>query len=106
MKRVYSAQNLAEARLLADALERAGISTKVFNEFAQGALGDIPFQHALPEVWVIEDADSGRAERLMAEFRQKAAPKPGRCCSVCREMNPGTFDLCWRCGASLDDRQE
>ncbi len=104
MKRVFTAQNLAEARLLADALGRAGIATKVFNEFAQGAMGDIPFLQALPEIWVVEEGDQERAERLIAEMRRETPPGPDRPCPDCGEMNPGSFGRCWNCGVVLESR--
>ncbi len=101
MKRIFTARDLAEARLLADALEWAGISTRIFNEFAQGALGDIPFLQALPEIWVVEEGDQERAEHLIAEMRREAPPGPDRPCPDCGEMNPGSFGRCWNCGTGL-----
>lgn len=104
MKRVFTAQNLAEARLLADALGRAGIATKIFNEFAQGAMGDIPFLQALPELWVVEEGDEARAGQLIAELCRETQPGPDHPCPGCGEMNPASFGRCWSCGAVLAER--
>ncbi len=101
MKRVYTAQDLPEARLLADTLNRAGIPARVFNEFAQGAMGDIPFQDSRPEVWVLDDWDQARAEQLLTNLRARVAAMPDRACPACGEVNPGSFELCWRCGTGL-----
>jgi hypothetical protein len=104
MKRLYTAQNLTEARLLADALGRAGIATRVLNEYAHGALGDIPFLQALPEVWVSEDADLDRARRLLTELRRPPGAGRDRRCPACGESSPASFECCWKCGAALEDR--
>lgn len=101
MKRVHTALDLPEARLLADTLTRAGIPARVFNEFAQGAMGDIPFQDSRPEVWVLEDRDQARAEQLLTDLRARVAAMPERACPACGEVNPGSFELCWRCATLL-----
>jgi len=45
----------------------------------------------------VADADWARARRLLA------APPAGAgaawTCARCGEDNPGSFDLCWHCGA-------
>ena len=96
MRRVYQAAHLPEAYLVRDRLRAEGIAAEVYNEHAAGALGEIPFTHAYPEVWVA-DADWARARRLLA------APPAGAgaawTCARCGEDNPGSFDLCWHCGA-------
>lgn len=100
MLRLYTAADLSEAHLLAQLLERAGITARVFNEHAQGAMGEIPFVHAWPEVWLLEEADLERAQRVLDAWRQ-APPTPPRRCRDCDEENPGSFETCWRCGALL-----
>ncbi len=100
MLRLYTAADLPEAHLVVQLLGRAGIAAQVFNEHAQGGLGEIPFTHAWPEVWVIEDADHQRAQRVLDAWRHAPAMPPRRC-RDCGEENPGTFETCWHCGAPL-----
>ncbi len=100
MLRLYTAADLPEAHLVMQLLARAGIETQVFNEHAQGGLGEIPFTHAWPEVWVIEDTDLQRAQRVLDAWRSTPATPPRRC-RGCGEENPGTFETCWRCGHPL-----
>lgn len=104
MRRLYSAANLPEAYLVLDRLRVAGIEARVFNENAQGGLGEIPFTHAYPEVWVIDDADWTRARQLVDDYEDET---PGDTtvdirCPSCAEANPASFQLCWNCGAILE----
>ncbi len=102
MQKLYSAANLLDAYLLLHRLQRAGIGARVLNQHAQGGLGEIPFTHAYPEVWLIEPADAERARAIVVEHeRAVAEPETTRLCRFCREENPGSFELCWRCGAPI-----
>ena len=53
-----------------DLLDHNCISAKLFNEHAQGGLGDIPFTHAYPEVWVIRDSDFERGRPLLTNLKK------------------------------------
>jgi hypothetical protein len=100
MKRVYNATNLPEAALLADLLRSAGIDVHIFNQNAVGALGDVPFLDALPQIWVANAGHAALALEIIQEFRRNSAldAHPTWVCSQCGETNPGTFDVCWSCG--------
>lgn len=101
MKRVYIASDLPDAHIVLNLLALAGIEARVFNENAQGGLGEIPFTHAYPEVWVTDPEDAPHARRII-EAQLRAAPNPGVVfCRQCGEENPGNFQLCWHCGAGL-----
>lgn len=102
MRRLCTAADLMEARLLLDLLEHAYIPARLFNEHAQGGVGDIPFTHAYPEVWVLNDGDFGRGLALVRAFER--APPDARVvfCRACGEENPRNFQLCWHCGAGLE----
>jgi|SRR5690606_12988217 len=100
MQKLYTAANLPDAYLLLHRLERAGIRARVLNEHAQGGVGEIPFVHAYPEVWV-EAADAERARAVVAEHEHPLA-EAARDCVRCGERNPGSFEVCWRCGGVLE----
>jgi hypothetical protein len=100
MKKIYSAASLPEAYMLRDALRAAGIGAEVFNENAQGAVGEIPFTHAWPEVWILDESDMARAREMVREY-EKPPPTGTRNCQACGEENPAGFELCWHCGADL-----
>lgn len=101
MLRLYSAANLPEAHLLRQLLAHAGIEAHVFNENAQSGMGEIPFTHAWPEVWLAQADDAVRAREIVKDFERPCPPRTDVFCASCRERNPGNFELCWSCGAAL-----
>lgn len=100
MQKLYTAADLPEAYLVAQWLERAGIRARVLNEHAQGGLGEIPFTHAWPEVWLMDERDGPRAQRVLDAWRH-APVSPARRCPICGEENPEGFETCWHCAAPL-----
>lgn len=101
MRRLYDAADLPQAQLLIDRLAAAGIPARLFNENAQGGLGEIPFIAAYPQVWIEDEADWARARAVVERFERPVEPAPARRCPACGEENPGEFELCWSCGAVL-----
>jgi hypothetical protein len=101
MFRLFTAANLTEAYLLLHQLVRAGIEARVLNEHAQGGLGEIPFTHAYPEVWVMETADTARARGILQEFERRSSSDKTIACGNCGEANPAGFEICWQCGRPL-----
>jgi hypothetical protein len=101
MKRIYSAATLPDAHLVLGLLAQAGIGARVFNENAQGGMGEIPFTHAWPEVWIVDERDAERARELVRQFERPAPPSAETFCPRCGERNPGNFQVCWHCGAEI-----
>ncbi len=101
MKRIYSAASLPEAHLLLHQLREQGIQALVFNENAQGGVGELPFTHAYPEVWIDNPEDERRARRIVSEFENGSRTERNRKCSECGEYNPATFEICWHCAAEF-----
>ena len=101
MLKVFSASNILDAYLVQSLLTEAGIETQILNEFAQGGTGEIPFTHAYPEIWLINESDINNAKEIIVSF-EKRPDDIGTCvCKKCGEPNPDTFEVCWRCGTSL-----
>jgi hypothetical protein len=102
MQRLYRAANLPEAYLLLHRLQQAGIEARVLNEHAQGGMGEIPFTHAYPEVWLIDPADVERARSMVIDFERRDSSATTVVCRFCNEESPDGFEICWRCGAGID----
>jgi hypothetical protein len=101
MIKAYSAANLQDAHILLGLLHAAGIEARILNSNAQGGLGEIPFTHAYPEIWLVRAADLGRACQVFERFERPApAARPSRC-AACGEENPAGFEICWNCSAPM-----
>jgi len=101
MQRLYSAANLPEAYLVRGLLAAAGIEACVFNEYAGGALGELPFTEAAPSVWIEEERDLTRARLVIASYEKPAAAPGSTRCHACGEESPRDFSICWQCQRPL-----
>jgi hypothetical protein len=100
MKRLIQAPNIAIASLWADLLNQAGMAANVQRFFAGGIAGEIPPDQALPEVWILDDAQFDQARRLLDDLRR--APQRRWVCRGCGELVEGAFEQCWNCGAAME----
>ncbi|MEW6119092.1 MAG: DUF2007 domain-containing protein [Pseudomonadota bacterium] len=100
MKRVHIVPTLIDAQLAADTLASLGIPNHIFNGNAAGALGEVPFINAQPEIWVEDDSQAERAREILLRVAATATEteKP---CPHCGEFNPAHFLSCWQCGSTL-----
>ncbi|CAN5393468.1 DUF2007 domain-containing protein [soil metagenome] len=99
MKRLTSAPNLAIATLWADQMCAAGVKTTVQREYANGAVGHLPPDQTLPELWIEDELQMARAERLLHELQHPVHRLWA--CQACHEMVEGPFEQCWNCGAPM-----
>lgn len=99
MKRLVQAPNLAIATLWAELLVQSGIDAAVQRAYASGIAGEIPPDQALPEVWVLDDAQLERARALLEA--QHRLPHRHWVCRACQERVDGPFEQCWNCGAMM-----
>ncbi len=103
MKRVRFAEyrTVGEARLLAGALEAAGLSVEVRGEPLAPLSGEIPSTETWVELWVLPHEEAA-ARQLLAELEENSeAAEQALLCPRCQEENPGNFELCWSCGVEL-----
>lgn len=98
MERLYIAGDLQEAHLILHRLESERIEAHIFNENAQGAMGEIPFTHIYPEVWLVKAKDFDRAKVIIAEYEQPIELAENQKCGHCGEESPKNFEVCWHCG--------
>ena len=98
MLKIYSAQTLPDAHLVRGLLAQAGIDARVFNENAQSVMGEIPFHHAWPEVWIMDEGDAKQARDLIHHIEQPQDRSSPALCPHCHEENPANFHTCWKCG--------
>lgn len=106
MRRLYQANDLPEAYLLLGWLQMAQVEAWVLNENAQGALGEIPFTHTYPEVWILDEQQWQRAEQVLTQFENRQSSEREYYCPRCHQPNPDNFETCWHCGATLSPDPE
>ncbi len=97
MKRLYTAAHLPEAHLVRGLLAARGITVQVFNEYAQGGLGDLPAASVLPELWLEDERDEGIAREIVNAYERQATLPGVQACPSCGEENPRDFAVCWQC---------
>jgi len=49
-----------------------------------------------------DDTDRARADTVLSAYQQERSRGGSFICTKCREENPATFELCWKCGWSLE----
>ncbi|WP_088329902.1 DUF2007 domain-containing protein [Lacimicrobium sp. SS2-24] len=99
MIKVYSHEERFLVQQVKDLLESQGIGCFIKNEFAIGGAGDLSPFDCWPEVWVIDDDWQPKAQRLIEDAAYKNTQQQDWRCAECGEINGGSFELCWNCGA-------
>lgn len=102
MKKIYTANDLIEANIILGLLENAYIPARLFNVYAQGGVGEIPFTQTYPEVWVIRDLDFKYGQKIITAYEQTPVETITLICPNCQEENPYHFQLCWYCSHGLE----
>ncbi len=129
MKKVFSADNPLEARLVAGMLEEHGIAAVIQGEALWSARGELPLTpESAPSVWVADDEAACRARELIQardaplnpphcldcgyDLRDLPDPRCPECgrpfrqahsrkCPSCGERCEGPFTHCWNCGSPI-----
>ena len=101
MKCAYVAADLQDAHIVSSLLEQVGIENRILNTNARSGTGEIPFTHAYPQVWVLNDETFERARTVIRDYEHCVGFKESIFCRGCGEANPGNFMLCWNCGNDL-----
>jgi hypothetical protein len=107
MIKVFEDFDLSTVGRYQSVLEAEGIETFLKNQFTASVLGEIPFVEAIPQLWILEDADLARARALIRNLgRDEDSTGPDWTCAQCHAEVESVFDRCWNCEAPRDDNQE
>lgn len=99
MKLLTRADNIVLAHHWANVLRAAGIPCEVRNTALVGAMGEIPFLEAAPQLWVHHTLDLTRARIVLDELREPPSGTPWDC-TACGEAIEPQFGACWKCGTT------
>ncbi|MBN3040514.1 MAG: DUF2007 domain-containing protein [Candidatus Omnitrophica bacterium] len=67
MKLLYKSLKVAELHIIKGLLESYGIECEVKREEITGFAGQIPWSECLAELWVLNDQDFEKAEKILKE---------------------------------------
>jgi Putative prokaryotic signal transducing protein len=95
VKRVFSSFNLQIVHHAKNLLAAEGILAVVKNELLSSAMGELPPAECQVELWILNDSDAQRAQKVLHSQSQGG---PDWTCS-CGETLGAQFTQCWRCNA-------
>ncbi len=101
MKLLRHAPDAMTAHHWANVLNAAGIVCQVRNTVLTGALGEIPFLEAAPQLWVVDDWEASRANLILNEIEAQPAGAAWLC-PQCGQECEAQFFNCWHCGQARD----
>ena len=83
-------------------LESNNIPTFMKNQFGTSGAGELPFVEVVPQLWVLNEADVGRARELIGELSKPDKDEPLRewKCAECGTPQEAAFTHCWKCSAA------
>jgi hypothetical protein len=100
MREVFIHQDSAKVGLYKSILDAAEIPNFVRNGLTNNSVTDMPSPVFFPALCVLNDEDYERALDLLRKVHK---PEPNDApdwkCEACGEESPGSFDVCWKCGA-------
>jgi hypothetical protein len=103
LKKLFSSQDAFEMQAVRSELDALSIPYMVKNEFAGGAIGELPWQDTQQEVWLVDDSWYARASKVIEAIVHKSRTTNNSSedwrCGGCGEENGSAFDVCWQCGA-------
>jgi rubrerythrin len=83
-------------------LESQGIATFMKNQFGTSGAGELPFVEVIPQLWVLNEADAGRAADLIRELHETTGNEPLQAwvCRACGSEIEPAFTHCWKCSTA------
>jgi len=85
-------------------LESNGIETFMKNQFGTSGAGELPFVEVVPQLWVLNESDAGRAKALIEELHgSDKQPMQAWECPDCGTPQEAAFTHCWKCSAQRPD---
>ncbi|MCW8107018.1 DUF2007 domain-containing protein [Alteromonas ponticola] len=103
MKKLFSSHDSFLVQQVRSELEALDIPYLMKNEFISGAMGELPWQEVLPEIWLIDEAWEPKASKVIEGLTQQLKADDVKVCAQlwqcpeCHEFNEPEFESCWQC---------
>ena len=79
-------------------LDQAEIPCTIKNQRSNMLGGEIPFVEVFPELWVLQDDDFERGQKLLNDWEDaKPLEATSWTCANCGEIHQKEFTTCWKC---------
>ena len=80
-------------------LQSNGIDTFMKNQFGTSGAGELPFVEVVPQLWVLNENDAGRAKELIEELHDDESGESMQAwdCPECGTRQEPAFTHCWKC---------
>ena len=100
MRRLFTSLNLIEINHVKNLLEAGGVQCVLRNQLMTTLAGEVPFDQASAQLWILDDTQMALAEEIFGEWRRnRFKGGPAWSCPACGERHEGQFSQCWKCGA-------
>ncbi len=106
MKKLYTHENRLIVFNLKNLLEEQGISCFIENEFSSSGAGVLAPVETWPEIWVSEDYQFEKAEKIITEMLRIKTHGVDWICSICSESNSENFNICWKCNSPVPEKNK
>ena len=102
MKKVFEDFDITLVGHYQSVLESNGIATYMKNQFGTSGAGELPFVEVIPQLWILNDSDAGRAHELIEELHEPGNKDSSRAwvCPKCATEMEAAFTHCWKCSAA------
>jgi hypothetical protein len=102
MKKVFEDFDITLVGHYQSVLESNGIATYMKNQFGTSGAGELPFVEVIPQLWILNDSDAGRALELIEELHQPTNRDASRAwvCPGCATQMEAAFTHCWKCSGA------
>ncbi|MBU3021501.1 DUF2007 domain-containing protein [Aestuariibacter sp. A3R04] len=102
MRKLFSHDDRFLFQQLRTELDAVCIPYLVKNEYAGGAMGELPWQETQLELWLMDEQWYEKAKAIVNDLVTKRSDKFAWQCGECGEVIEGHFPLCWNCQTSQE----
>ena len=83
-------------------LESNDIPTFMKNQFGTSGAGELPFVEVVPQLWVLNEVDAGRARELVEGLSNPENQEQPQAwtCPGCGTSQEAAFTHCWKCSTA------